>query len=118
MTEDRDPLLQSLFTESQAVTTDDEFTESVMTKTYARRRKVIAAAVIASALLILYTLLFDAPLQEFVVLIVQFLSTELVDMGESWFALAVSPLNSVAGLMALLVKGFLILQKKLRLISF
>lgn len=117
MTEDHDPLLQSLFTESQAVSTDDEFTENVMTKTYARRRKVIAAGVIASALLILYTVLFGAPLQEFIILIAQFLSTELIDVGESWLALIVSPLNSVAGLVVLLFKGFLTLQKKLRLIS-
>ena len=117
MTDERDPLLQSLFTESQAVSTDDEFTQNVMTKTYALRRKVITAGVIASALLILYIVLFGAPLQVFAILIAQFLSTELIDMGESWFALAVSPLNSVAGLMALLFKGFLTLQKKLRLIS-
>jgi len=117
MTDERDPLLQSLFTESQAVSIDDAFTENVMTKTYALRREVITAGVIASALLVLYTVLFGAPLQEFVILIAQFLSTELIDMGESWLALIVSPLNSVAGLLALLFKGFLTLQKRLRLIS-
>jgi len=42
MTEERDPLLQSLFAESQVVTADDGFTKKVLTKTYALRQKLIA----------------------------------------------------------------------------
>lgn len=117
MTEQRDPLLQSLFTESQVVPADDEFTEKVMAKTYALRQKLMIMGVIMGLLLILYTVMFGAPLQGFAVLIAQFLSRELLDLGESWFALVVSPLNSSAALLALLFKGFFTLQKKLRLIS-
>ena len=117
MTEERDPLLQSLFAESQVVTADDGFTKKVLTKTYALRQKLIVMGVIVGVLLILYTVLFGAPLQGFAVLIAQFLSRELIDLGESWLALIVSPLNSFAGLLALLFKGFFMLQKKLRLIS-
>ena len=117
MTEQRDPLLQALFAESQGIATDDKFTESVMMKTYALRQKLIATGIIVSLLLILYTVLFGAPLQDFAILNAQFLSTNIINIGESWVALLVSPLNSLAGLLTLLFIGFLILQKKLRLIS-
>jgi len=117
MTEERDPLLQALFADSHAEATDDEFTRNVMTKTYALRQKLIATGTVAGVLLILYTVLFGAPLQDFAILIAQFLSTNIINIGESWIALLISPLNSFAGLLALLFKGLLALQKKLRLIS-
>lgn len=117
MTEEHDPLLQALFAESQAVTTDDRFTENVMTKTYALRQKLIATGAVVSVLLIIYTVLFGAPLQDFAIFIAQFLSTNIINIGESWFALIIAPLNSYAGLLALLFKGLLAIQKKLRLVS-
>jgi len=117
MSDERDPLLLALFADSQSVTPDYEFTKQVMGKTYALRQKLIVIAVVSSVLLALYTAVFGVPLQSFALLLAQFLSTSLVDIGENWLALIVSPLNSVAGLLALLFKGFLTLQKRLRLFS-
>lgn len=117
MTDERDPLLQSLFAESVPTIDAEEFTGRVMTKTYALRQKLITAGLIAGTLLILYIWMFGVPLQDFVLLITQFLSKNIIDIGNSWLALAVSPLNSVAGLLALALKGILTVQKKLRLIS-
>jgi len=117
MSDERDPLLLELFADSQSVTPDDEFTKQVMNKTFALRKKLIVIATFVSVLLVLYTAVFGAPLQDFALLMAQFLSTNLIDIGENWLALIVSPLNSVAGLLALLFKSFLTVQKRLRLIS-
>lgn len=117
MTEERDPLLQSLFAESVPAVGATEFTEGVMTKTYALRQKLIAAGLIAGVLLILYVWVFGAPLQDVVLSLTQVLSMNIIDIGENWLALILSPLNSVAGLLALAVKGVLTVQKKLRLLS-
>lgn len=117
MTEERDPLLQSLFAEPVSTIGAEEFTERVMTKTYALRQKLFLAGLMAGALLILYAWVFGVPLQDSILLITQFLSKNIIDFGDNWLAFLVSPLNSLAALLALAVKGILIAQKKLRLLS-
>ena len=117
MIEDRDPLLLSLFAEPQTVSNDDDFIQRVMAKTDAQRRKHFAARLIAGVVAILYIGLFGAPLQDFAILMAQLLSTGIIDVGESWFGLILSPVNSYAGLLALTFKGFLTIQRKLRFIQ-
>lgn len=117
MTEERDPLLQSLFEESPPEVVDEEFTKSVMAKTYTRRNALVTVSASAFLLLALYSVFIGVPLQDFTIVLAQILSTNLVDFGEGWLALIVSPLNSVAGLSAIGFKGVLMLQKKLRLVS-
>ena len=58
-----------------------------------------------------------SPLLDFAVLISQFLTNPLVDLGGGWLALAFMPVNNLASLSVLLLKGSLMTWKKLTGVS-
>lgn len=58
------------------------------------------------------------PPQELTVLIAQSLSTTLVDLGESWFATVLSPINSVATVLVVGVKAIRMALKRIRSASY
>ena len=114
MTDTRDPVLLELFDNARQEFEGQDMTAKVMVKT--RKRLATMAAVAATVSLIVLLIswyLFSMPLLEFAVLISQFLTNPLLDLGEGWIALAVLPINNFASIAVLLTKVLLMSWKKL-----
>lgn len=114
MSEYRDPMLERLFRESEREFEGESITERVMARTRNRLLTLAAAGIslsLVAALVGWY--LFAGPLLGFAVLISQFLTHPLLDLGEGWLALVFMPVNNLASLSVLLVKGLLTAWKRL-----
>ena len=114
MSEYRDPSLEHLFADAKREFRGDAITAQVMART--RNRLVtLAAGGIGAALVVLLAgwYLFSGPLLDFAVLVSQFLTDPLFDLGEGWLALAFMPVNNFASLTVLAAKGTMMGWKKL-----
>ena len=105
MNEERDSQLETLFTQSVQEPSDDSFTSQVMSNVRRRRRNVYIVRITIVAMLVAFELLLSAPIGSSVGEFMQALSTSLVDFGDNWPATLLSPLNSLAGLIGLLLLG-------------
>jgi len=114
MTNNQDQLLQSVFAEARQDLDDEVLTSSVMAKTRRVLFMLVAGALsLALVLLAGFWLIFGLPLLEFAVLISQFLTMTLVDLGEGWLALVFMPVNNIASLVVITVKAIHLGWKKL-----
>jgi len=113
MTNNQDKLLQSVFAEARQDLDDEALTTRVMAKT--RRVLYMLVAGTLSLVIVLlagFWLIFGLPLLEFAVLISQFLTMTLIDLGEGWLALVFMPVNNIASLVVITVKAIHIGWKK------
>jgi hypothetical protein len=113
MSDERDPLLESLFAEAAIESADEEFNNAVMENVKRRRRNVLIGRVSIVALIVLFELLLSSPMQNSIGTMTAALSMSLVDLQAGWFASAVAPLNSIAGLIGMLLLGVHALYRKL-----
>jgi len=117
--ENQDQLLQSAFAEARQDLDGEALTARVMAKT--RRLLFLLAAgglSLAGVLLVGTWLIFGLPLLEFAVLISQFLTMTLVDLGEGWLALVFMPVNNIASLIVITARGIHLCWKKINAASF
>jgi hypothetical protein len=117
--EDRDPLLQSLFTEADQELDGAHLTAQVMARTRNFRLLLVAGG--ASALVLLLAtarLVFGVPLFDFAVLVSDVLATPLVNLGEGWLALVLLPVNTIASLLVIMFRALRVFQKKVAGASF
>jgi hypothetical protein len=114
MTEQRDPLLQSLFAEAEQHLEGEALTTRVLARTRRARYLLLggAGAAVLAALAITW-LLFGIPLFEFAVLVASLLTTPLVELGEGWLALALLPVNTVASVLILSLRAMRVFHKKI-----
>jgi len=112
MNDARDPLLESLFEQAERQLIDEEFTAEVMARLTKRGRIVLLARVAVVSLLIAVELLLNAPLQNSVGALTEIMSTSLVQLQNEWLAVAVAPLNSIAGLIGVLLVGMQFLIRR------
>jgi hypothetical protein len=114
MTEYRDPALEELFRAAQRDLADETVTERVMAGTRQRLVRMAALALAGSVVVLLVAwYLFAGPLLEFAVLISQFLTNPLFDLGTGWLALVFLPVNNIASILVLSGKLSLLAWKKL-----
>ena len=104
MIEERDPQLESLFSQAEDVPVENGFTADVMTRVGKRRRNVLIGRLAIVALIVALEILLSAPLQNSVGAMTNLLSTPLFDI-DGWLATAIAPLNSVAGLVGAILVG-------------
>ena len=119
ITDNQDQLLKSVFAEARQDLDGEALTSRVMAKT--RRVLFLLAAGILSLAIILVGgawLMFGMPLLDFAVLISQFLTMTLIDLGEGWLALVFTPLNNIASLIIIGAKAIHLGWKKLLGASF
>ncbi|MCZ6889646.1 MAG: hypothetical protein O7H39_14230 [Gammaproteobacteria bacterium] len=112
MTDDRDPVLKSLFAESQHDLDGEAFTARVMDRTRYLRYRTLAVWGSVGLALAVGASLFAVPLQT-AQLIAEVLTTALIDLGDGWLAWVLSPVNSVAALLAVSVKAIRVCRKKI-----
>jgi hypothetical protein len=103
MNNERDPLLDSLFAQAECEPANDNFQAVVMANIAKRRRKVFIGRVAIVALLIALELVMSSPMQNFFGTVTEALSTSLFEIKNEWIALAVAPVNSIAGLIGMLL---------------
>jgi len=117
--ENQDQLLQTAFAEARQDLDGEVLTDRVMAKTR-RLLYLLAAGVFALAAMLLVGtwLIFGVPLLEFALLISQFLTMTLIDLGEGWLALVFMPINTVASLFVVTAKAIHLGWKKLSGASF
>jgi hypothetical protein len=112
MTDERDPLLERLFAESRSEPADNAFCERVMASVEKRRRNVFAGRMAIVALLLLSELLLSAPLQNSFGIITEALGGALVPVTNEWLAMAVEPVNSIAGVIGVILLGLLAVYRR------
>lgn len=113
MSDERDPLLESLFAQTRVDVDANDFDEKVMASVERRRRNVLIGRVALLALLVAFEFLLSAPLQNSVGIAVEALSASLIDIGNEWLSVFVAPLNSIAGLLGMLFLGLHTLYRRL-----
>ncbi|MGB5486683.1 MAG: hypothetical protein WBN06_04795 [Lysobacterales bacterium] len=114
ITDNQDQLLQSVFAEARQDLDGEALTARVMAKT--RRLLYLLAAgglTLAAFVLVGTWLIFGLSLLEFAVLISQFLTMTLVDLGEGWLALVFMPVNTIASLFIVTAKAIHLGWKKM-----
>jgi len=112
MSDERDPLLESMFREAASEPADAAFTAKVMTRVDKRSRNVILGRIAIVGLLIAFEFLLSAPLQNSVGSLSEVLSMNLLPIENEWLAVIVAPLNSVAGIIGLLLLGLHVLYRR------
>ena len=117
MSDDRDPLLEKLFAQNHPEVDAQKFTATVMARTRLLRVQQMAPWV-AGALLITVGALLLVPLQDFALLLSRVLSITLIDLGESWAAWLITPINNVASAIIIGVKAIRMGRKKIMRISY
>ena len=95
MTEQRDPLLQTLFTESQRELDGDRFTLAVMARTRTPKLQIAAWGVGLTALTLAVGWLFSLPLMAFALLFTEVLNVELFVIANANLAWLLAPINNV-----------------------
>ena len=113
MTEERDPFLEALMMQSETDLAEREFTNRVMGKVEVRRRNVLIGRLAILALLVFFEIVLSSPLQHSLGVIGQILNTSLVDLENQWAIMFLSPLNSVASLLGVMLLGMHFLYRKL-----
>ena len=114
MTEHRDPALAALFEQANRELEGEAHTAQVMSRTR-NRLAVMAggAALLTVAALLVAWQVFAMPMLEFAVMVSQFLTNPLIDLGEGWLGLVFLPINNLASLVVLAAKGAMLGWKKL-----
>ena len=115
MTNDRDldnqEWLQTLFTQAQQELDGETFTAQVMQQMRIRSYRVYLGLACAGLMAATGLWILAIPL-ELVQLITQLLTTTLIDLGDTWIAWLLSPINNIASLTIVSVKAFRIARRK------
>lgn len=114
MAELHDAKLESLFAEAKCDFEGEAITAQVMSRTRNRLFTMLGSgALLGLVALLIGWYVFAGPLLEFAVLVSEFLTNPLVDLGEGWLALVFLPINNIASILVLATKVSLVAWKKL-----
>jgi hypothetical protein len=105
MNEERDPLLESLFASAREELASENFLVAVMARLKNRNRRLVLTRLGIAALLVALELFLSSPLQNTVGLVTDLLASNLYEFNNEWIAFVLAPINSVAGLLGLLLLG-------------
>ena len=105
MSNERDPVLESLFAETKIEFDENGFSDQVMAGVEKRRRNVFLGRIALFGLLVAFELLSSGPLQYSVGAMTQTLGSSLIEIETEWAAIFLAPLNSIAGLIGISLVG-------------
>jgi len=109
-----DEALQALFAAAREDLEGSDLTRRVVAATQRQRLlRLGTAALVVVALLTGAWAWLALPLLDFALLLSRTLTASLLDLGESWLALLLLPLNSLGGLLALGTKAVLMLRRRM-----
>lgn len=104
MNTDRDPNLMALFAQAEQEI-DDSFVQDVLRQIDQERRRILIIWSVLGLFIIACLAVLAAPVFSAVNLASQLLPVSLVDIETEWVRQLVSPINSVAAVIAVLVLG-------------
>lgn len=107
MTNERDPILESLFADAESELDGKQFTAQAIEQPQKFKQRLLAAGAGIALLLVLCAWVLAIPVQEFSLLLTQVLGTALFDLGESSVSWILAPVNNLAS-------GLLLSAKLLR----
>lgn len=113
MSDERDPLLQSLFDEADTGLEDEAFTSAVVDRVRNRRSTVVAGRIAVLVLLVALEVVLESPLQASLGVVAEVLGMSLIDIESEWLAFLVAPVNSVAGLLGITLLALNALYRRL-----
>lgn len=114
MTMSGDQMLRSMFSEAQQELEGEAITASVVAKTRKVNYILMAGGVfVIMALLAGLWMMLGIPLLEFAVMVSDFLTMTLFDLGTGWLSLIFLPVNNIASLLILTARGIHLAWKKL-----
>lgn len=105
MTNDNDPKLEALFAQAQQAFDRDAFTQSVIERIDRERRRTMMVWSVFGILAVAVLALLAKPVFAAFALATQLLPVSLVDIETEWLRQLVSPINSVAAIIALCILG-------------
>ena len=111
--DDRDPVLQRLFRDAGASLPPDAFLEQVMSQIDRTRRRSLFGWWIVGAALFASVWLLAGPLLSVVEIAMRILPESLVELDKGWVAQLISPVNSIAGVVALIFLGLRLAYRKI-----
>jgi hypothetical protein len=114
MSEHHDPILESLFADAEQDLQDADFTAQVISRIRRRNTGMLLSWVTGGIVLMTVTWLVALPLGEFGRLAAQALTSALFDLGSSWPAGLLAPINNVGSLLLLALKVGSMTWKKIR----
>jgi hypothetical protein len=113
MKDERDPVIESLFTQAERQLEDSDFADRIMARVNRRRRRIIGIRVAIVLALVILELVTSEPIQNYVGNATQLLSMQLLDLGDSWYFALFSPLNSVLGIVGLILIAMQFLYRRI-----
>lgn len=105
MTTDQDQDLIALFAQAEQQFDNDAFVAGVMSQIDRERRKTLLVWIVLGLFIILCIAAFATPVIAAVNMATQFLPLSLVEVQTDWLRQLVSPINSVAAVVALTLFG-------------
>jgi len=94
-----DPALQSLFAATEQRYDDEEFTVNVMKKSRFVRFRMHIIAAISLAVMIAAITLLSADVQLLIIELNNVLTTDIFEFGDGVAAVALDPINTIAGVL-------------------
>lgn len=101
MTDDRDPLLQTLFSDAREDLADDGFTALLMSRVDRQARLLRLRRIGIGLLLIICAWFAAGSLQMAAWAVIRGLSYPLIPLDGGWIAMLIAPANTYAGLLVL-----------------
>ena len=113
MTQEQDPRLQALFAKAGEINKGEAFTDQVMQQVDRVRRKASAGWLGIALLFAVFAWWISGPIVHATSLLLGILPASLVDINDQFVADLLAPVNSVAGVVALLFLLLRFVYKKL-----
>ena len=113
MTEDRDPMLQSLFADAERTTEDETFVARVIVEIDRVQRRAFAIRIGIGVLFVMCAWLLSGPLHTAVHLLNRLLFTPIFDLDSALLSDMLLPVNSVALVLVLGLFGLRLVYKRI-----
>lgn len=113
MNDERDPVIEALFANAEKTLEGDVFADRVMAGVNRRHRRIVGIRVAIILALVILELVTSDPIQDYVGTATQLLSMQLLDLGDNWLSALFSPLNSVLGVVGLILIGMQFVYRRI-----
>ena len=113
MTDDRDPVIQSLFAEAEEELAGEVFTDRVMLQSGKLRPVALIGWLGIGLAFVAGAWLLATPLSDAVLLLTRGITFPLVGLDDRWLAELIAPVNNVASVIALGIVGLRIAYRKI-----
>ena len=113
MTDERNPTLQRLFRDASTDLPADAFLDQVMSQIDRARRRTLLAWCCVGIVFFAGAWLLAGPLTSVVTIAMQILPDRLVTLDDNWVSQLIAPVNSIAGVVALVFLGLRLAYRKI-----